>query len=77
VGAIVAVMTWAILIEEIILQAVVPSIQKYLPAGASVALTVPPGGGRPSTAVAGLLLAGYATVLLLVAGRTTLRRDIA
>lgn len=79
VGAIVAVIAWTLLIEQVILQTVVPGIEKWLPTAAAIALTnAPEAGGHPLAAsVAGLLLAGYAAALLAVAGATTLRRDIA
>jgi hypothetical protein len=51
-----------------------------LQAGAAIGLTNAPGPGPahslPAT-VAGVVLAGYAIVMLLVASRTTIRRDIA
>ncbi len=78
VGAIVAVIAWTILIEQIILQAVVPGIEKWLPTHAAVVLTTAPAAGHPvSTATTSLLLAGYAAALLLIARFTSLKRDIA
>ena len=78
VGAIVAVIAWTTLVEMIILQAVAPGIEKWLPTHAAIVLTTPPGTGHPvSTATAGLLLACYAAALLLIARFTTLKRDIA
>ena len=78
VGAVVAVIAWTILIEQIILQAVVPSIEKWLPTHAAVVLTSPPAAGHPlPVATTSLLLAGYAAALLLIARFTTLKRDIA
>lgn len=47
---------------------------------AAIGLTNAPGPGPGhslSAAVAGLVLAGYAVVLLLAASRTTIRRDVA
>ena len=77
VGAVVAVIAWTILIEQIILQAVVPSIEKWLPTHAAVVLTSPPAAGHPlPVATTSLLLAGYAAALLLIARFTTLKRDI-
>ncbi|HMD91906.1 MAG TPA: hypothetical protein VKG80_04615 [Trebonia sp.] len=77
VGAIVAVIAWTILIEQIILQAVVPGIEKWLPTHAAVVLTTAPAAGHPvSTATTSLLLAGYAAALLLIARFSTLKRDI-
>lgn len=77
-GAVVAAVAWTILFERIILQAVVPGIEKWLPTHEAVVLTAAPGGGHPvPVATASLLLAGYAAALLLIARLTTLRRDIA
>jgi len=77
-GAIVAVIAWTLLIEQVILQTVVPGVEKWLPTAAAITLTNPLPGGHPLAAsVAGLLLAGYAAALLAAAGATTLRRDIA
>jgi ABC-2 type transport system permease protein len=78
VGAIVAAIAWTILIEQIILQAVVPGIEKWLPTHAAAVLTTSPTGGHAlPVASTSLLLAGYAAALLLVARVTTLKRDIA
>ena len=76
-GAIVAVIAWTLLIEQVILQAVVPGIEKWLPTHAAVVLTSPPAAGHPlPVATTSLLLAGYAAALLLIARFTTLKRDI-
>ena len=78
IGAIVAAVAWALFVEQVILAAVAPTIEKWLPAGAAVGLTDAPGLGHslaPTTA--GLVLAGYATALLVAASRTTIRRDVA
>jgi len=78
VGAIVAAIAWTILIEQIILQAIVPGIEKWLPTHAAVTLTASPAAGHTlSLTTPSLLLAGYAAAILLVASRTTLNRDIA
>jgi hypothetical protein len=78
VGAIVAAIAWTILMEQIILQAVVPGIEKWLPTHEAVVLTSSPGiGHQVPLATASLLLAGYAAALLLIARCTTLKRDIA
>lgn len=79
VGAIVAVIAWTLLVEQVILQTVVPGIEKWLPTAAAITLTnAPAPGSHPMAAsVASLLLAGYAVALLTAAGATTLRRDIA
>ena len=53
-----------------------PSLEKWFPVGASIGLTNPPGPGVLTPAVAGVVLAGYAVAMLVVASRTTIRRDI-
>ena len=77
VGAIVAVIGWTILIEMIILEAVVPSIERWLPTRAAVMLTSTPDSTHLPLVTASLLLTGYAAAILVVACRTTLNRDIA
>jgi len=78
VGAIVTVLAWTLLVEQIILEAVVPGIEKWLPTHAAIVLTSPPAGGHPvPVATTSLVLAGYAAALLLIARLTTLKRDIA
>jgi hypothetical protein len=76
VGAIVAAIAWAIFAEQIILQTVAPSLEKWLPVGASLGLTNPPSPSALAPAAAGLVLTGYAVVLLVAASRTTIRRDV-
>jgi ABC-2 type transport system permease protein len=80
IGAIVAAIAWALFIEQVILAAIVPGIEKWLPTAAAIGLTNSPGPGpgrvlTPTTA--GLVLAGYAIALLVAASRTTMRRDLA
>ena len=65
IGAIVAAIAWALFVEQVILAALVPGIEKWLPTGAAIGLTNAPGPGpgHPlSPATAGLALAGYAVV---------------
>ena len=77
VGAIVAVLAWTLLIEQIILQAVVPGIEKWLPTHAAIVLTNAPAVGHAIPVVTtSLVLAGYAAALFLIARFTTLKRDI-
>jgi hypothetical protein len=76
VGAIVAAVGWALFVEVITLGNVAPSLEKWFPVGASIGLTNPPGPGVLTPAVAGVVLAGYAVAMLVVASRTTIRRDI-
>jgi ABC-2 type transport system permease protein len=76
VGAVVAAVGWALFVEEITLNNVAPSLEKWFPVGASTGLTNPPAPGVLAPALAGAVLVGYAVVMLLVASRTTIRRDI-
>ena len=76
-GAIVAVIAWTLLIEQVILQAVVPGIEKWLPTHAANVLTNAPAVGHAIPVVTtSLVLAGYAAALFLIARFTTLKRDI-
>jgi ABC-2 type transport system permease protein len=79
-GAIVAAIAWTLFVEQVILAAIVPGIEKWLPTGAAIGLTNAPGPGSAHSlpaAVAGVVLAGYAILMLLAASRTTIRRDVA
>jgi ABC-type transport system involved in multi-copper enzyme maturation permease subunit len=87
IGAIVAAIAWTLFVEQVILAAIVPGIEKWLPTGAAIGLTDAPGPGplgpAPSqpAAVGGVVLAatvlaGYGIVMLLAASRTTIRRDV-
>jgi hypothetical protein len=76
IGAIVAAIAWTLFVEQVILAAVVPGIEKWLPTAAAIGLTNAPDPRSPSPVTAGLLLAGYAVALLVAASRTTMRRDI-
>ena len=77
---IVAAIAWTLFVEQVILAAVVPHIEKWLPTAAAIGLTNAPGpdpGRALSPVTAGLVLTGYAIALLVAASRTTMRRDIA
>jgi hypothetical protein len=79
IGAIVAAIAWTLFVEQVILAAIVPGIEKWLPTGAAIGLTNAPGPDPAHSlpaAVAGVVLAGYAVVMLLAASRTTIRRDV-
>jgi ABC-2 type transport system permease protein len=77
IGAIVAAIAWTLFVEQVILAAIMPGIEKWLPTGAAIGLTDAPGPGPAQpAAVAGVVLAGYAIVMLLAASRTTIRRDV-
>jgi hypothetical protein len=76
----VAAIAWTLFIEQVILAAIVPGIEKWLPTAAAIGLTNAPGpdpGRVLSPTTAGLVLAGYALALLAAASRTTMRRDLA
>ena len=78
IGAIVAAIAWTLFVEQVILAAIVPGIEKWLPTGAAIGLTNAPGAGHVlSPVAAGLVLTGYAVALLVAASRTTMRRDLA
>lgn len=76
VAAVIAALLWFLLIEGV-LPAVLraPTLPKWLPGGATAALT-DPGGQHLSMWAGGLLLAGYGLVLAVIGSRLTLRRDI-
>ncbi|HEY1004955.1 MAG TPA: ABC transporter permease [Streptosporangiaceae bacterium] len=84
IGAIVAAIAWTLFVEQVILAAIVPGIEKWLPTGAAIGLTNAsgPGSARSLPAgvagvvLAGTVLAGYGIVMLLAASRTTIRRDV-
>ena len=70
IGAIVAAIAWTLFVEQVILAAIVPGIEKWLPTGAAIGLTNAPGPGPGHSlpaAVAGVVLAGDAIVMLLAA----------
>lgn len=78
IGAIVAALAWALFVEQVVLAAIVPGVEKWLPTAAAIGLTNAPGHGHIlSPVTAGLVLTGYAVVMLLAASRTTMRRDAA
>ena len=66
IGAIVAAIAWTLFVEQVILAAIVPGIEKWLPTAAAIGLTNAPARAPafPSPVVAGLVLAGYAVALL-------------
>ena len=76
IGAIVAAIVWTLFVEQVILTAIVPGVEKWLPTAAAIGLTNASGPGTLSPVVAGLVLAGYAVALLAAASRTTMRRDV-
>ena len=76
IGAIVAAIVWTLFIEQVILAAIVPGIEKWLPTAAAIGLTNRARARALSPVTAGLVLAGYAVALLAAASRTTMRRDV-
>ena len=76
VAAVVGALLWMLVIEgvlPVVLRA--PTLSKWLPGGATAALT-DPGGRYLSIWAGGLLLAGYGLVLAAIGSRLTLRHDI-
>jgi len=77
VGAIVAALVWAQLIEVTILQNLIPSLAKWLPTGAAVALTTVGDNAKLlSPYAAAAMLAGWTAVLSLVAAVISTRREV-
>ena len=77
VGAIVAALVWAQLIEVTILQNLIPSLAKWLPTGAAVALTTVGDNAKLlSPYAAAAVLAGWTAVLWLVAAVISMRREV-
>jgi len=77
VGAVLGGLAWVQIVEVGILQGVWPSVAKWLPTGAGVAVTGPgsvPGLLAPGSAA--LVLVGWATALCLLATRVSLRREL-
>jgi ABC-2 type transport system permease protein len=77
VGAVLGGLAWVQIVEVGILQSVWPSVAKWLPTGAGVAVTGP--GATPgllAPGIAALVLVGWAAVLSLLATRISLRREL-
>jgi ABC-2 type transport system permease protein len=78
VGAIVGAIIWVQAIEVGLLQSAVPSVAKWLPTGAGVAVTA----GRDSApdllspGIAAAVLVGWAVAIALVATRFSVRREV-
>ncbi len=74
VGAIIGALGWVFLVEVAILQPLAPSLAKWLPTGAAIALTTPTeaGGTNLAPAAAALVLVAWSAVVALVASRLTL-----
>ncbi len=78
VAAVVGALAWVQIVEVGILQSVVPSIAKWLPTGAAVAVSgsATPVAGLLAPAAAAAVLVGWAVVVSLVAARVSLRREL-
>jgi ABC-2 type transport system permease protein len=77
VTAVIGALIWVAVIELAVLQPLLPSIAKWLPTGAGVALTTArPDGSLLPPAVAALVLVGWAALVSLTASRITLRREL-
>jgi ABC-type transport system involved in multi-copper enzyme maturation permease subunit len=79
VGAIVGAVIWVQVIEVAVLQPSVPSLAKWLPTGAGVALT---SSGKDAASLlapgmAALVLVGWAAALTFAAARVSLSREVA
>ncbi len=77
VGAVIGGLAWVQIVEVGLLQHFWPSVAKWLPTGAAVALTSPPGQAPHllSPGTAALVLAGWALALSLTAAWVSLRRE--
>lgn len=78
VGAIIGALAWVFLVELAILQPLVPSVAKWLPTGAAIALTTPvqAPGTNLAPGAAALVLVGWSAVVALLASRVTLGREL-
>jgi ABC-2 type transport system permease protein len=78
VGAIIGALGWVFLVELAVLHPLFPSLAKWLPTGAAVALTTPTQQASTtlSPAMAALVLVAWSAVIAAVAARFTLRREL-
>jgi ABC-2 type transport system permease protein len=78
VASIVGGFVWVMVVEVAILQPLVPSLAKWLPTGAGVALTSvgPDAEALLHPAAAALVLVAWAALISLIAARVTLRREL-
>jgi ABC-type transport system involved in multi-copper enzyme maturation permease subunit len=79
IAAVVGAVGWVLFVELAILNTLVPHLAKWLVTGAATALTTTaaPGSGTLAAPVAVAVIIVYAAVLLVVASRLVLRRDVA
>jgi ABC-type transport system involved in multi-copper enzyme maturation permease subunit len=77
VAAVLGGLAWMVVVEVAILRPLVPSLARWLPTGAGVALTTAGDAshGLLPPATAALVLVGWATAIALVASRVSLRRE--
>jgi ABC-type transport system involved in multi-copper enzyme maturation permease subunit len=78
VGAVIGALIWIQAVELGLLQSLIPTMAKWLPAGAGVAVTAIPGSDTQllQPLAAGLVLVGWAAVLSLVATRLANRQEL-
>lgn len=78
VGAIVGGIVWVQAIEVGLLQSAVPSLAKWLPTGAGVAVTAAKGAAPTllSPAVGAVVLVAWAVAIAVVAARFSIRREL-
>jgi ABC-2 type transport system permease protein len=78
VAAVVGAVGWVLFAEYAILRTLAPQLAKWLISGTAVTLTSPPapGSSAPTLITAVAVLGGYTVVLLAIATRLALRRDL-
>jgi ABC-type transport system involved in multi-copper enzyme maturation permease subunit len=78
VAAVVGAVGWVLFVELAILNTLAPQLAKWLITGSAVALTSPtvPGSAALTPATAAAVLSAYTLVLLAIASRLVLRRDV-
>jgi ABC-2 type transport system permease protein len=79
VAAVVGAVGWVLFAEYAILRTLAPQLFKWLISGTATVLTNPPAPGStaPAPLTAAVVLGAYALVLLGIAARLVLRRDVA
>lgn len=77
VGAVIGALGWVFVVEVGLLQPLVPSLAKWLPTGAAVALTTPVESATSllSPPLAALVLVGWSALVAVVGGLLSLRRE--
>ncbi len=79
VAAVVGAVGWVLFAEYAILRTVAPQLFKWLISGTATVLTNPPAPGStgPAPLTSAIVLGAYTMVLLAIAARLVLRRDVA